>query len=56
MAGPIGSRGPSRGTLAEAIRETSLRLYGYGAARLRSRRGILLADTKFEIRPGRRRR
>jgi phosphoribosylaminoimidazole-succinocarboxamide synthase len=36
------------GVLAEAIRERALRLYGYGAA-VAARRGILLADTKFEF-------
>jgi phosphoribosylaminoimidazole-succinocarboxamide synthase len=36
------------GTLAEAIRDRALRLYGYGAA-VAARRGILLADTKFEF-------
>ncbi len=36
------------GALAEAIRDRSLRLYGFGAA-VAERRGILLADTKFEF-------
>jgi phosphoribosylaminoimidazole-succinocarboxamide synthase len=36
------------GPLAEAIRERALRLYRYGAA-VAARRGILLADTKFEF-------
>ena len=36
------------GTLAEAIRERALRLYGAAAA-VAERRGILLADTKFEF-------
>jgi phosphoribosylaminoimidazole-succinocarboxamide synthase len=36
------------GTLAEAIRDRALRLYGYGAA-VAARRGIVLADTKFEF-------
>ena len=36
------------GALAEAIRDRALRLYGYGAA-VAARRGILLADTKFEF-------
>jgi len=36
------------GPLAEAIRDRALRLYGYGAA-VAARRGILLADTKFEF-------
>ena len=35
-------------TLAEAIRDRALRLYGFGAA-VAARRGILLADTKFEF-------
>ncbi len=34
--------------LAETIREQALRLYRYGAA-IAARRGILLADTKFEF-------
>jgi phosphoribosylaminoimidazole-succinocarboxamide synthase len=34
--------------LAEAIRDRALRLYRYGAA-VTARRGILLADTKFEF-------
>ena len=36
------------GPLAEAIRDRALRLYRYGAA-VAERRGILLADTKFEF-------
>ena len=36
------------GTLAEAIRDRALRLYRFGAA-VAARRGILLADTKFEF-------
>jgi len=36
------------GTLSDAIRDRALRLYGYGAA-VAARRGILLADTKFEF-------
>ena len=36
------------GRLAEAIRERALQLYRYGAA-VAERRGILLADTKFEF-------
>jgi phosphoribosylaminoimidazole-succinocarboxamide synthase len=36
------------GVIAEAIRDRALRLYGYGAA-IAARRGILLADTKFEF-------
>ena len=48
----ISERAPvTRGTagpLAEAIRDRALRLYRYGAA-VAARRGILLADTKFEF-------
>ena len=36
------------GELAERVRELALRLYGYGAA-IAARRGILVADTKFEF-------
>ncbi len=36
------------GPLAEAIRQRALALFGYGAA-IAARRGILLADTKFEF-------
>ena len=36
------------GPLAEAIRDRALRLYRYGTA-VAARRGILLADTKFEF-------
>ncbi len=36
------------GRLAEAIRDRAIRLYRYGAA-VAARRGILLADTKFEF-------
>jgi phosphoribosylaminoimidazole-succinocarboxamide synthase len=36
------------GTLAEAIRDRALRLYGFAEA-VAARRGILLADTKFEF-------
>ena len=36
------------GGLAEAIRDHALRLYRYGAA-VTARRGVLLADTKFEF-------
>jgi phosphoribosylaminoimidazole-succinocarboxamide synthase len=36
------------GALAEAIRDRAIRLYRYGAA-VAARRGILLADTKFEF-------
>jgi phosphoribosylaminoimidazole-succinocarboxamide synthase len=46
-AGPIVAR-PVAGVLGEAIRATALRLYGYGAA-VAERRGVLLADTKFEF-------
>jgi len=45
--GPPASR-EAAGALAEAIRDRALRLYGYGAA-VAARRGILLADTKFEF-------
>jgi phosphoribosylaminoimidazole-succinocarboxamide synthase len=38
----------SIGPLAEAIRDRAIRLYRYGAA-VAARRGILLADTKFEF-------
>jgi phosphoribosylaminoimidazole-succinocarboxamide synthase len=36
------------GPLAEAIRDRTLRLYRYGAA-VAARRGVILADTKFEF-------
>ena len=36
------------GRLAEAIRDRALRLYGFASA-VAERRGILLADTKFEF-------
>jgi len=36
------------GSLAEAIRDRALRLYGFASA-VAERRGILLADTKFEF-------
>jgi len=39
---------PAIGVLAEAIRDRAIRLYRYGAA-VAARRGILLADTKFEF-------
>jgi phosphoribosylaminoimidazole-succinocarboxamide synthase len=39
---------PGAAGLAERIRDESLRLYRYGAA-VAERRGILLADTKFEF-------
>src|SRR6185369_16808906 len=45
--GPRPSR-PVAGALAEAIRDRALRLYRYGAA-VAARRGVLLADTKFEF-------
>jgi phosphoribosylaminoimidazole-succinocarboxamide synthase len=45
--GPLVSRDRA-GAVAEAIRDRALRLYGYGAA-VAARRGILLADTKFEF-------
>jgi phosphoribosylaminoimidazole-succinocarboxamide synthase len=46
-AGPPASRLVA-GRLAEAIRDRALRHYGYGAA-VAARRGVLLADTKFEF-------
>ncbi|HEX5148444.1 MAG TPA: phosphoribosylaminoimidazolesuccinocarboxamide synthase [Candidatus Limnocylindrales bacterium] len=39
---------PAIGVLAEAIRDRAIRLYRYGAA-VAARRGIILADTKFEF-------
>jgi phosphoribosylaminoimidazole-succinocarboxamide synthase len=45
--GPFASRQVA-GTVAESIRDRALRLYSYGAA-VAARRGILLADTKFEF-------
>ncbi len=42
------SPGRSLGVLAESVREISLRLYGYAAA-VAERRGVILADTKFEF-------
>ena len=39
---------PGVGELAEAIRDHALRLYRFGAA-VTARRGVLLADTKFEF-------
>jgi phosphoribosylaminoimidazole-succinocarboxamide synthase len=39
---------PAIGNLAEVIRDRALRLYRYGAA-VAARRGIILADTKFEF-------
>jgi phosphoribosylaminoimidazole-succinocarboxamide synthase len=44
---PGGDRG-SAGRLAEAIRDRALRLYSFASAAA-ARRGILLADTKFEF-------
>jgi phosphoribosylaminoimidazole-succinocarboxamide synthase len=44
----LGGDVAAAGALAEAIRDRSLRLYGFGAA-VAERRGILLADTKFEF-------
>jgi phosphoribosylaminoimidazole-succinocarboxamide synthase len=46
-AGPLVTK-PAAGAMAEAIRDLALRLYGYGAA-VAARRGVLLADTKFEF-------
>ena len=40
--------GDSAGVLGEAIRDRALRLYAYGAA-VCERRGVILADTKFEF-------
>ena len=40
--------GNHAGALAEQVREISLRLYKYGAA-IAERKGIILADTKFEF-------
>ena len=45
--GPIATA-RTAGPLAEAIRDQALRLYRYAAA-ITARRGILLADTKFEF-------
>jgi phosphoribosylaminoimidazole-succinocarboxamide synthase len=39
---------PAIADLAEAIRDRAIRLYRFGAA-LAERRGVLLADTKFEF-------
>jgi phosphoribosylaminoimidazole-succinocarboxamide synthase len=39
---------PAIGALAEAIRDRAFRLYRYGAA-VGERRGVILADTKFEF-------
>jgi phosphoribosylaminoimidazole-succinocarboxamide synthase len=40
--------GGRAGELGERVRDLALRLYGYGAA-VAARRGIVLADTKFEF-------
>jgi phosphoribosylaminoimidazole-succinocarboxamide synthase len=46
-AGPHAAR-PVAGVLAEAMRDRALRLYRHGAA-VTARRGVILADTKFEF-------
>ena len=48
MAARWGGRTDLAGPPAELIRDVALRLYGYGAA-VAARRGIILADTKFEF-------
>ena len=48
MAGGPIATARTAGPLAEAIRDQALRLYRYAAA-ITARRGILLADTKFEF-------
>ncbi len=48
IAADFGGRKDLAGPLAEAIRDRAIRLYRYGAA-VAGRRGILLADTKFEF-------
>jgi phosphoribosylaminoimidazole-succinocarboxamide synthase len=48
IAAGYGGLAAVAGPLAETIRERSLRIYRYGAA-VAARRGILLADTKFEF-------
>ena len=48
IAGGYGGLTQIAGPLAEAIRDRALRLYRYGAA-VAARRGILLADSKFEF-------
>jgi phosphoribosylaminoimidazole-succinocarboxamide synthase len=48
MAAGWGGRIDLAGPPAEMIRDFALRLYGYGAA-IAARRGIILADTKFEF-------
>jgi phosphoribosylaminoimidazole-succinocarboxamide synthase len=48
MAAAWGGRTELAGPPAEMIRDLALRLYGYGAA-IAARRGIILADTKFEF-------
>jgi phosphoribosylaminoimidazole-succinocarboxamide synthase len=45
--GPVIAR-DAASALAEAMRGAALRLYGYGAA-IAARRGVILADTKFEF-------
>jgi phosphoribosylaminoimidazole-succinocarboxamide synthase len=44
----LGGDVEAAGALAEAIRDRALRLYGFASA-VAARRGILLADTKFEF-------
>jgi phosphoribosylaminoimidazole-succinocarboxamide synthase len=48
LAAHWGGRTDLAGPPAEVIRDVALRLYGYGAA-VAARRGIILADTKFEF-------
>jgi phosphoribosylaminoimidazole-succinocarboxamide synthase len=48
MAARWGGRTDLVGPPAELIRDFALRLYGYGAA-IAARRGVILADTKFEF-------
>jgi phosphoribosylaminoimidazole-succinocarboxamide synthase len=48
IAAGYGGLSQIAGPLAEAIRDRAVRLYRYGAA-VAARRGILLADTKFEF-------
>ena len=43
-----GARRPGRAELAERVRDEAIALYRYGAA-VAERRGIILADTKFEF-------
>jgi phosphoribosylaminoimidazole-succinocarboxamide synthase len=47
MVGLLGGNRAAR-ELATRVRDTAVRLYGYGAA-IAERAGILLADTKFEF-------